>query len=259
MSERSIGAMGATAGIPQGAADRARPAVSAFCDLLLAVACLIVLGPVMALAAAAVLLESGRPIFFTQIRVGQNGKPFRLHKFRKFRKHAKGGGGALTLKNDPRLTKVGRLLERTKLDELPQLWNVLRRDMSVVGPRPESLHFADCFAEYSQLLDYKPGIFGPAQAIFRNEGELHATSVDPETLYRKVLFPAKARIDLAYYPERTVIRDIGWMVLGLLAVLGLARVPQMGRNTVQEMEDWVGDHRALRWADLRVHDLAAGE
>jgi lipopolysaccharide/colanic/teichoic acid biosynthesis glycosyltransferase len=213
----------------------------------------------MALAAIAVLLESGRPIFFTQIRVGQNGRQFRLYKFRKFHEHARGGGGALTLRDDPRLTKVGRLLERTKLDELPQVWNVLKGDMSVVGPRPESLHFADCFAQYSQLLNYKPGIFGPTQAIFRNEGELHAANPDPERYYRGVLFPAKARIDLAYYPKRTAIRDIGWTVLGLLAVLGMARVPQMGTNTVQEMEDWVRGYRASRTADMQPRNLAPGE
>jgi lipopolysaccharide/colanic/teichoic acid biosynthesis glycosyltransferase len=258
MSERSISALPA-ADLPQRDLDRERSLASGLCDLALAVACLIVLGPVMALAAIAVLLESGRPIFFTQIRFGQHGRRFRLHKFRKFRGHAKGGGGALTLKDDPRLTKVGRLLERTKLDELPQVWNVLKGDMSVVGPRPESLHFADCFEQYGQLLNYKPGLFGPAQAIFRNEGALHAANVNPETFYRTVLFPAKARIDLAYYPTRTVTRDIGWTALGLLAVFGLARVPQMGTNTVQEMEDWVRGHRASRSADKRAGNLAPGE
>jgi lipopolysaccharide/colanic/teichoic acid biosynthesis glycosyltransferase len=258
MSERSIGAPAAV-GLPLPDMDRERSTTAALCDLLLGVACLIVLGPVMALAAIAVLLESGRPIFFTQTRFGQNGKPFRLHKFRKFREYTKGGGGALTLRDDPRLTKVGWLLERTKLDELPQVWNVLKGDISVVGPRPESLHFADCFAQYSQLLNYKPGIFGPAQTIFRNEGELHAANADPETFYRDVLFPAKARIDLAYYPERTVIRDIGWTVLGLLAVLGLARVPRMGTNTVEEMENWVRGYRASRSADMQPRSLAPGE
>jgi lipopolysaccharide/colanic/teichoic acid biosynthesis glycosyltransferase len=239
--------------------DRAGSDAPAVFDMLLVTACLIILMPVMALASLAVLLESGRPIIFTQIRLGRNGKPFRLYKFRKFHERDAGGGGALTLENDPRLSKVGWILERTKLDELPQLWNVLKGEMSLVGPRPESLHFADCFTEYSCLLDYRPGIFGPTQTIFRNEGALHRVTVDPDTFYRNVLFPAKARIDLAYYPIRTVTRDLGWMAQSVLAVIGLARIPQIDRNTVQEIEDWIRGYPAFRSADVQRRNMAPGE
>jgi len=208
-------------------------------DVLFAAFFLMCLAPIILLAAAAIYLESGHPVFFSQIRLGRNGQPFWLYKLRKFNDRKLTIGGALTVENDPRLTRVGWFLERTKLDELPQLWNILKGEMSVVGPRPETPHFADCFKEYGQLFDYRPGIFGPVQAMFRNESGLHRAGRDPEEFYRTVLFPAKARIDLAYYPRRTVYQDVVWIILGILAVMGCSRVPQMDRNTVQEMENWV--------------------
>jgi len=187
----------------------------------------VVLAPVMLLITLAIYLTEGRPIFFAQQRLGQGATPFRMYKFRKFRKDCGTKGRPVTLKNDPRMTRLGAVLERSKLDELPQLWNILKGDMSVVGPRPESLDLASCFtAEYMRVLDYKPGIFGPNQFQFRNEGALYAERADPERYYRDVLFPAKARADLAYFPQRTIRSDIGWIVRGVWSVLGLGRPSQ---------------------------------
>jgi hypothetical protein len=121
---------------------------------------------------------------------------------------------------------VGKLLLRTKLDELPQLWNILNGEMSVVGPRPETPAFADCFGEaYGKVLDYKPGIFGPSQVFFRNEGSLYPNDRDPERFYRDVLFPLKARIDLDYFPHRTMMGDLAWIFRGMLAVFGSSSLP----------------------------------
>jgi lipopolysaccharide/colanic/teichoic acid biosynthesis glycosyltransferase len=183
--------------------------------------------PVMLLISIAVLCEGGRPIFFWQKRLGKDGRTFRLYKFRKFGAKVT-GGLSLTMRDDPRLTRVGWLLERSKLDELPQLWNVLAGDMSLVGPRPESLSFADCFqGAYRRLLDHRPGIFGPAQTMFRNEAAFYPPLEDPETVYREVLFPAKAVLDLSYYPTRTVSKDLAWICRGVLAVVtGLSHRPQ---------------------------------
>jgi lipopolysaccharide/colanic/teichoic acid biosynthesis glycosyltransferase len=213
-------------------------------DMLFGGLCLVCLAPIMFVIAAAICVDSGRPILFSQMRLGRGGRLFRLYKFRKFHHHMSDHvpviSSALTVENDPRLTRIGWLLERTKLDELPQLWNVLQGAMSVVGPRPETPHFEDCFAgRYRKILEYKPGIFGPAQAMFRNEAALHRENHDPEIFYRTVLFPAKAQIDLAYYPSRTIRRDIVWIVTGVLAVFGWSRLPELGRSTVGEMEDWV--------------------
>lgn len=192
-------------------------------DVAAASMALIVFAPCMVVIACAVKLDTPGPVLFSQIRIGHAGQRFRLYKFRKFGHRAAGGGGSVTLKHDARMTRVGRLLERTKLDELPQFWNVLVGDMSVVGPRPETLDFADCFSgPYVEVLDHKPGLFGPNQVIFRNENSLYPKDQDPQEFYRTVLFPAKARIDLSYFPRRTFISDLRWTMRAGLAVFGLA-------------------------------------
>jgi lipopolysaccharide/colanic/teichoic acid biosynthesis glycosyltransferase len=186
---------------------------------------LLVLCPCMMLIALAIWLESGRPILFSQIRLGQSGRQFRIYKFRKFRSEC-GAGCGVTVSHDARLTRLGRFLVATKLDELPQLWNILRGDMSTVGPRPESLSFADCFTrDYRRVLEHRPGIFGPNQFYFRDEGSLYPEACDPEQFYREVLFPLKARIDIAYFSHRTLGADIGWIIRGVLAVFRCHPVP----------------------------------
>ena len=99
--------------------------------------------------------------------------------------------------------------------------------MSLVGPRPESLNFFDCFhGIYRQVLNHRPGIFGPAQTMFRNEAVFYPPTANPEAVYREVLFPAKASLDLSYYPTRTLFKDVGWIIRGLLAiVVGLSHDP----------------------------------
>ncbi len=189
-------------------------------DIVVALAGILCFLPILIPVVLAIRLDSPGPIFYSQNRLGQRGRIFRLYKFRKFRDGAT--GRAVTLRNDDRMTRVGHFLERTKIDEVPQLWNVLKADMSVVGPRPETLDFADCFeGVYRGVLDHRPGIFGPNQVYFRNEGALFPEKVDPHEFYRAVLFPAKARIDLAYFPRRSLRQDVVWLFRGVLAVFGL--------------------------------------
>ncbi|HYN39030.1 MAG TPA: sugar transferase [Rhodospirillales bacterium] len=194
-------------------------------DVVVATAALVVLAPVMLLVAIAVRAETPGPVLFAQHRLGRYGRPFRLLKFRKFphfpaTRDPAAQGPAVTVHNDARLTGVGRLLQRSKLDELPQFWNVLTGTMSLVGPRPESPRFAGCYGDaYTGLLEHRPGLFGPAQVLFRNESALFPPDRDPEDFYRAVLFPAKARLDLAYYRTASVAGDIGWLLRGALAVL----------------------------------------
>lgn len=133
----------------------------------------------MVLIAIAIAIESGRPVLFAQFRVGRDGRPFRMLKFRKFHRSCH-RGPPLTLADDDRMTVIGRILRGTKLDELPQFWNVLAGDMSIVGPRPEAMAFADCFAgDLARILAHKPGILGPSQVIFRNECALYPLDSDP--------------------------------------------------------------------------------
>lgn len=195
-------------------------------DVILASVALALAGPIMILVALAIVIESGRPILFSQTRLGRNGRPFRLYKFRKFHKDTGAAGLSVTIENDSRMTLVGGFLEKTKFDELPQLWNVLTDDMSIVGPRPESLAFEDCFkGEYSKVLDFKPGILGPNQFFFRNEKCFYRDAPDPERFYRDVLFPLKAGIDLAYFSHRTLPSDLGWVISCALAMVGLSPLP----------------------------------
>ncbi|HYG86196.1 MAG TPA: sugar transferase [Azospirillum sp.] len=223
---------------------RERPAAMASVDAVLrrifdvtvALTGIILFLPILIPVVLAIRLDSPGPIFFSQLRLGQNGRLFRLYKFRKF--HDGTGGHAVTLKCDGRMTRVGRFLERTKIDEVPQLWNVLKADMSIVGPRPETLEFADCFdGVYRGVLDHRPGIFGPNQVYFRNECTLFPEKGDPHAFYRTVLFPAKARIDLNYFPRRSLVQDMIWVVRGLLAVFGIGLPAEKNLQRLRNLED----------------------
>ncbi len=215
---------------PGTAADRARRAL----DICLVCLALLFLAPLLLLVAAAVWLESRGPILFHQVRIGKGGRYFYMYKFRKFHADAGRAGSPLTLKKDPRLTFVGSILAATKLDELPQLWNVLRGEMSIVGPRPESLAFADCFQNgWEDLLNFKPGLIGPCQIMFRNEADAFPGDVAPDLFYRTVLFPLKASIDLEYFKNRTLARDFVTMLRGALAVSGYVSAPHAGLVAVK--------------------------
>jgi lipopolysaccharide/colanic/teichoic acid biosynthesis glycosyltransferase len=181
-------------------------------DIVCAGVASVILAPIALIVVLAIWVEGGRPILFSQLRLGRNGRPFRMYKFRKFRADCDDRGYPLTLEHDGRLTRVGRVLASTKLDELAQLWNVLRGDMSLVGPRPESLAFADCFRDgFEKVHEHKPGVFGPCQVLFRNESKLYPAGVAAVDFYRQVLFPAKAQTDLAYFSRRTLVSDLGWI------------------------------------------------
>jgi lipopolysaccharide/colanic/teichoic acid biosynthesis glycosyltransferase len=199
-------------------------------DIVCAGAAAFVFGPVMLIVTLAIWIESGRPILFSQLRLGQNGRPFRMYKFRKFRPDCGCDGCPLTVEGDGRLTSIGRALAVSKLDELPQLWNVLRGDMSLVGPRPESLAFSDCYRNgFEKIHEHKPGMFGPCQVLFRHESKLYPAGVPVVEFYRQVLFPAKAEIDLAYFSRRTLVSDLGWILRGAWAIAAGSRIePTLG-------------------------------
>ena len=191
-------------------------------DIAIALAVLVFVSIIMVLIALAIVFDSPGPVLFSQVRLGRDGRPFHLYKFRKFHHRLDSAGRDLTGKNDPRMTRIGRVLERTKLDELPQLWNILVGDMSVVGPRPESLAFADCFTgPFRYVLDHTPGLLGPNQVMFRNESHYFPADRDPHEFYRAVLFPLKARNDLSYFAQRSLRSDFVWMLRGGLAVFGV--------------------------------------
>jgi lipopolysaccharide/colanic/teichoic acid biosynthesis glycosyltransferase len=220
----------------------------ALLDRFVALVALILMMPLLIVIAIAIAIDSGFPVLFAQERLGLHGRRFRVLKFRKFPSTVERNTRPLTLTDDSRFTRVGKFLAKTKLDELPQLWNVLRLDMAIVGPRPEVTDFEACFTgPFRRVLDYRPGIFGPSQAAFRAEGKLYPPDRDPEEFYREVLFPAKGAIDLAYYPSRTFLSDTKWVLYGILAVCGTYRKMRVGLARSPGMPEPTGnDVRGIR-------------
>jgi lipopolysaccharide/colanic/teichoic acid biosynthesis glycosyltransferase len=181
------------------------PSKRAF-DLSCAVAGLALLAPVFALVGLAIKLDDGGPVFFRQVRVGRGGAKFRIWKFRSMVPDAERLGRQLTIGRDARVTRVGRWLRRSKLDELPQLLNVLAGEMSMVGPRPEVPYYVEKYsAEQRRVLELCPGITDPASIHYRGEAEVLAASPDPELLYVSGIMPEKIRINLEYAEQAT-----GW-------------------------------------------------
>jgi lipopolysaccharide/colanic/teichoic acid biosynthesis glycosyltransferase len=157
----------------------------------------LLLAPVFALVALAIVLDDGRPVFFRQERIGWRGRPFRMWKFRTMVRDA-ARISRITVENDPRITRVGHWLRRTKLDELPQLFNVLTGEMSLVGPRPPLASWVAVYTpQQRQVLDLVPGITDPASLRHWDERALHGVA-DPERFYFERLLPEKIEMSLDY-------------------------------------------------------------
>ncbi|WP_292660617.1 sugar transferase [Nitratifractor sp.] len=162
----------------------------------------------IAIAYLVARIETGESGFFLQERIGKDGKPFRMIKIRTM-KTVPAGGSTVTTARDPRITRSGRLLRRWKIDELPQLFNVVKGEMSLVGPRPDVPGFADRLeGEDRIVLSVPPGITGPASLAFRDEEELLAGVEDPERYNREVIWPQKVRINREYLENWSLRRDI---------------------------------------------------
>ena len=159
---------------------------------------LIALSP--ALLAIALLIRikmPGGPVIFKQTRIGRHGKPFTMYKFRSMTMHH--SGSSVSVKGESRITPLGSVLRKYKLDELPELWNVLKGDMSLVGPRPDVPGYADKLqGDDREILRLRPGITGPASLKYRDEEELLARQTDPQRYNDEVIFPDKTRINRAY-------------------------------------------------------------
>lgn len=181
-------------------------------DVFGSIGILILLSPVLLMAALLVLAFDGRPVLFRQTRIGRNGQPFRLVKFRTMR--SRSCGSPITVLNDGRVTPIGRWLRKLKIDELPQLWNVLRGEMSLIGPRPEVPEFVELSdARWHKVLEVRPGITDLASLAFRNEEDLLGPAADPELHYRSVILPQKLHLNLHYQRSRSFSRDLKllWM------------------------------------------------
>ena len=184
-----------------------------FFDVVLSSVGLILTSPLLLAIAAWVRFSSPGSIFYRGTRAGRLGRPFRIFKFRTMVVNADKIGGPSTSADDPRITRAGHLLRRYKLDELPQLLNVLKGDMSLVGPRPEVMAEVALYsAQEKHLLDVRPGITDWASLEFRNEGEILRGSADPHQAYRERIRPEKVRLGLDYVKRHSLWTDV-WILL----------------------------------------------
>jgi lipopolysaccharide/colanic/teichoic acid biosynthesis glycosyltransferase len=197
-------------------------------DFVVAAVALFVLAPLILLVAALVRLDSHGPAFFAAPRVGFGGRELRMLKFRKM--HNRAHGIPLTVDDDARFTRVGAVLARFKLDELPQFWHVLRGEMSLVGPRPETVDFVSHHRDaYHEILGVRPGVFGFSQIAFVAEGQI-LDDEDPISHYISDILPQKVRLDLMYARERTLALDVRILLWSAVAVL-LRRQVAVNRQT----------------------------
>lgn len=177
-------------------------------DLVLATLMITLVWPVLLVTAVLIKLDTAGPVFFRGIRVGRHGKPFRIFKFRTMVVNADKLGGPSTAADDRRITRMGRLVRRFNLDELPQLFNVLVGDMSLVGPRPEVPQYVALFTEEEkQILGVRPGITDWATLWIGNEGKWLEGSEDPERVYMEKLWPEKHRLQLEYVRRQSLWVD----------------------------------------------------
>ena len=178
-------------------------------DLVVASLGLVVFAPLMLLLAVAIKLDSPGPVFFRQERVGRGGRTFRIHKFRTMHVAAE-RQGQLTVGDDDRITRLGRWIRARRFDELPQLIDVLKGDMSIVGPRPEVPRYVALYPPEARakVLSVRPGITDPAALAFRDEARLLAEAADPEREYVEVIMPAKLQHAIAYAGRATLWTDL---------------------------------------------------
>ena len=193
-----------------------------FFDFSVAAAGLVVLSPLMLLTAFLIKIDSPGRVFFKQERVGRSFRPFLIYKFRTMVQDAPQRGAAITTGGDPRITRVGRFLRTTKVDELPQLVNVLRGDMSLVGPRPEVPRYVEMFREdYLEILKLRPGITDLASLKYQNESDLLGQADNPENEYVRRILPDKIRLSKEYVERASFVFDIRLILKTLPKLFGL--------------------------------------
>jgi lipopolysaccharide/colanic/teichoic acid biosynthesis glycosyltransferase len=188
-----------------------------------------------AVTALLIFIDSPGSVFYRSTRVGRDGRPFRMLKFRKMRRSAE--GGPLTIGEDERFTPIGSFLAMTKLDELPQLWNVIKGDMHLVGPRPEVPEFVARYQdEYKELLTVLPGITGPAAVEYASESHLLGLQQDPIRYYEESIMPRKIEIDLHYIRTRTLRGDLKILAQTMLVPIAKVTKRMTGDPQVRRVE-----------------------
>lgn len=200
-------------------------------DVAIASIALVCLSPCLVIIAIAIFLSDFKSPIYAGERVGRMGRRFRMLKFRSMQVGSDKNGPSSTSVDDFRITRVGRLIRRTKLDELPQLWNVLIGEMSIVGPRPQVSWAVDLYSlEELKLISVRPGLTDFASLIFRDEGEILAGSSDPDGDYLRLIAPGKNLLGLHYVETLNIVTDFRIMVATFCAVLGFDPLPLLPRS-----------------------------
>ncbi len=190
-------------------------------DLVFSITAAVILSPVFLIIAVIIKIDSAGPVFFIQERIGKNFKPFRLYKFRTMHNYS-GDGSLITIgSRDPRVTHIGYYLRKFKLDELPQLINVIKADMSIVGPRPEVRKYVELYTEeQKRVLMVKPGITDYASIEFRNENELLSGIENPDEYYIKIIMPEKLKLNIQYLRDRSIKQYMRIIFLTIFKLFG---------------------------------------
>ena len=212
---------------------------------------IIVFLPLLGMLAFLIKCSDKGPIIFRQNRVGLAGRTFRVFKFRTMLKHAAAMGTSVTASNDPRITRIGRILRRTKMDELPQLINVLKGDMSLVGPRPDVQEIVDRYSpDMRQILSIKPGITSVATLHLRDEEGILASVSDPDSFYEEVLAPLKVRLAMEHVERGSFWFDMK-VLFQTLWMLSLGRLwPIQAHPEMMELKKKIVQDQAAR-IDIR--------
>ncbi len=181
-----------------------------FFDFVISLVGILIIFPVFIIVTLLIRLNSPGPVLFTQDRVGRNNSIFRLYKFRSMVNDADRMGTSVTTGNDSRITKIGRVLRKTKLDELPQLWNVLKGDMSFVGPRPDVPEIVSNYTgDMKRILEVRPGITSNATLHLRNEEDLLSLAKDHDKAYEEIFVPAKVKLAMEHVDRKSFLFDFG--------------------------------------------------
>jgi len=194
-------------------------------DIVFSLLGLVILAPLFLIIAVIIKIEEGGPVFYRGVRVGKDGKLFRIFKFRTMIPDAEKAGIWATAEDDPRITKIGKILRKYKLDEFPQLINVLKGEMSFVGPRPEVPYYVGKFSEEEKaILSVRPGITDWASLWDIDEGSLLAGSADPNKTYEEYILPVKKQLQLKYVKENSFLMDIKIILLTVFALIFRKRI-----------------------------------
>jgi len=189
-------------------------------DIIAAGFALVLLSPLLLVVAAAVKWTSPGPVLFKQQRVGKEFRPFLIYKFRSMVSDAPQRGGQITIGADSRITRIGRILRKTNVDELPQLFNVLKGDMSLVGPRPEVPRYVELFAEdYAEILRVRPGITDLASIKYRDEAAVLALADDPHAQYVQHVLPEKIELAKEYIRRSSLPLDLSIIVTTIVIIV----------------------------------------